>query len=361
MRRRGFLGFLLAAAALAALPAVGLAAEEQSLLAADGTLHVVRAGRAADLGVAEADPDDYVIDWTSRSQDGSVATALIPGTASAGIKRNLQLAFDEQTQSFLVLWTQGTFPSSEVRVGVLHDGAWLNSGLLPNHGLSGAYNPRMILTHQSVTHLDEQDNPVTTMSSILSVIWWEDAQYGQARYATLFLDENGFDPASLAIYDLPALLGSVGETPYDDVPSGSYLFPSLEADGLSGGVIASFADLHAQRHRVVRISFPEDQGKPSETGNLKWQRRHIPIMGVAKDGPIARKAPKVAAQAPPELAVGTSIGAGYKPTLYWLDGDALKFSRLGDSDWEPVRAITIDDSMTYDRALSLVVGMGKRN
>ena len=362
MKRRGLLGFVLAALAFAALPAAGFAAEEHSLLAPDGTVHVVRAGRAVDLGAAEASPDDYVIDWSARSQDGSLATAIVPGTDSGNYKRNLQLAFDEQTQTLLVLWTEEMSPYSQVRVGVFHGGTWVNSGLLPNHGISGAYNPRMLLTHQTVSHLDEHDNVVTTTSSILSVIWWEDAQYGQARYATLFLDENGFDPASLAIYDLPELLGSAGETPYGDIPSGSYLFPSLQADGLAGAVLASFTDLHAQKHRVVRITYPTDQGKPSDPTSTSWKRRHIPIVGITSEEPVPMKVKKVTAGAAgEESAVSTTVGSGYRPTMAWRDGNALRYTRLEGSDWAPVRSIALDDVMTYEKALALVTGMGQRN
>ena len=46
MRTRAVLRALLAAAALAVAPAWARALEEQSLLTPDGTLHVVRAGRA---------------------------------------------------------------------------------------------------------------------------------------------------------------------------------------------------------------------------------------------------------------------------------------------------------------------------
>ena len=59
--------------------------------------------------------------------------------------------------------------------------------------------------------------------------------------------------------------------------------------------------------------------------------------------------------------VRTTIGTGYRPTLSWREGDALKFSRLDGADWTPVRSIAIDDSMSYDRALALVTSMGERN
>jgi hypothetical protein len=360
-RGRFLLTAVLAVAALAALSSFCLALDDESLLTADGTLHVVRIGRAIDLGVSEAiSPGNTVIDWSARGQDGTVLTALVPGTDSSSNKRNLQLAFDDQTQTLLVLWTEDTFPYSQVRIGVLHDGMWQSYGLLPNQGLSGAYNPRMVLTHQPVTHIDQQGEVVATTSSILSVIWWEDAQFGQARYAALFLDESGFNPVNLAVYDLPALLGESGETVYGGIPAASFLFPSLQPDGLSGSVLACFTDLHDQLFKVVRIQFPSDQGKPSEAGNLKWQRRHIPIVGVATQGPVARMTPILASGPGNSPAVGTSIGAGYRPTLYWRDADSLEYTRLDDGGWTPVRSIAIDESMPYERALALVIGMGER-
>jgi hypothetical protein len=354
----------LLAAVFAVLPGVALGFTEQSLLTTDGTLHVVRSGSAVELGLQDVaiDPDNSLIEWSARSQDGTVSTAIIPGTDSHTAKTGIQVAFDDQTQTLLLLWTENISAMSQIRIGVLHGGVWTNSGLLPNQGISRAYNPQMRLSHYPITYLDADDQPVSKSSSLLSIIWWEEAQYGQARLATLFLDEENFDPASLAVYDLPALTGDDGaDTSLDGIPSGAYLFPSLQPDGLSGAVLASFADLHEQRHKIVRVEFPSDQGKPSEPGNLKWQRRHIPIVGVATQGPIARMTPILAAGPGTGPAVGTTIGAGYLPTLYWRDGANLKYTRLGQTDWTPVRSIAIDETMPYDRALSLVVGMAERN
>jgi len=244
---------------------------------------------------------------------------------------------------------------------VLREGAWTNSGLLPSQGISKAFNPEMVISHQPVFHVDDQNNQVWTTRSTLSIVWWEEAQVGQARFATLALDENQFDPRDLDVYDLPGLLGSSGDVSYDGVPSGAYLFPSLQADGLGGGLVVAFADLHDQLQKVVKISFPEDQGKPSDSTSVQWKRRHIPIVGVASSGPIARMTPMLALNTSADLAVGTSIGSGYRPTLYWRDGASLKYTRLDGADWAPVRSIPIDDAMTWDRALALVVGMGQRN
>ena len=79
----------------AAVPVVGSAAVllgapiEKSLLTPDGTLYVVQAGTAADLGVAGSNilPSDFIIEWTARRQDGTVEVGIIPGTANRNAKR----------------------------------------------------------------------------------------------------------------------------------------------------------------------------------------------------------------------------------------------------------------------------------
>jgi hypothetical protein len=360
MRSRGFLRALLAAAALAAAPAWSLALEEHSLLTPDGTLHVLRAGRAVDLGVDGVSPETILIEHATRLQDGLTTLSILPGSESYQDKRGLQLGYDEQTRSLLLLWTEDISAYSHIRIGVLRDGVWTNSPLLPSQGISRAYNPQMRITHQRVSYLDENDAAVAKTSSIVSVVWWEEAAAFQARLAVLFLDESAFDPANLAVYDLPVLTGGAGASEYGDVPSGAYMYPSLQADGLSGALLASYADLQAGSHRVLSVRFPDFQGKPSEADNLEWKRRHIPIVGIASGGPIARMAPR-RLPGMREEKVGTSIGAGYKPTLYWLGENSLRYIRLGASEWEPVRSIAIDETMTYEKALDLVVGMGSRN
>ena len=357
MRRAGFFRALLAVAALAIVPSFAFALEEQSLLTPDGTLHVLRAGKAIDLGVEGVPAGAILIEHTTRAQDGTVTLSILPGSESYQDKRGLQLGFDEQTGTLLLLWTEDVSAYSHIRVGVYRDGVWTNSALLPSQGISRAYNPQMRVTHQTVSFLDENDATVTKTSSIVSVVWWEEATWLQARLAILFLDESAFDSANLAVYDLPALTGGIGGSAYNDVPAGAYLFPSVQAEGLSGAVLASYADLHDAQQRVLKIQFPDFQGKPSEDGNLDWRRRHIPIVGVMSEGPIPGRAPGMKEK----LSVGTTIGGGYKPTLYWLEDSSLKYMRLGATDWEPVRSIAIDATMTYEKALDLVVGMGSRN
>jgi len=353
---RLFTRISLGAAALVLALAVPAVAEEKSLLAADGTLYEVQSGTAADLGLApgSVEPDDYVIEWTAHAQDGSVRLGIVPGTQDRNVKRNLDLAFDEPTGSLLLLWKEELTPVNVLQIGVLRDGAWKTSVLLPNLGMSRAYNPQMRLSHTTVHWTGDNGEALSADRSILSIVWWEESQYAQARYAPIFLDEENFDFTNVAVYDLPVLSGGGGPTSYEDVASGAYLFPALHSDGPGGAILASFADLNKRRNVVVRITFPTDLGTPGE-GNITWMRRHIPIVGVVGDAPLAPTAPVRIA------SIGTALGAGYRPTFYWRDADRLLYTRFDGREWNSVKPIQLGDTMSYERALSLVLGMASAN
>jgi hypothetical protein len=84
-------------------------------------------------------------------------------------------------------------------------------------------------------------------------------------------------------------------------------------------------------------------------------RRHIPIVGVVGESPLAPTAPIRIA------SMGTTLGSGYRPTFYWRDGDRLLYTRFDGHDWASVKAIPLTETMSYERALGLIVGMASSN
>src|SRR4029078_1792183 len=76
-----------------------------------------------------------------------------------------------------------------LRPGIFRNGAWTMTNLLPNLGFAHAYNPQILLSHLAVTRQAATGTLLSQTRTILSVIWWEEAQYSQARYAPIFLDE----------------------------------------------------------------------------------------------------------------------------------------------------------------------------
>jgi len=325
--------------------------EEKSLLASDGTLYVVRSGSATDLGIVGGNlaPTDKVIEWSARDQGGKVSQGLIPGSLNSDIKHNLDLAYDEPTGSLVVLWNEELTVLNVLRLGILKNGFWTVGNLLPNLGMAHAYNPQMLLSHQSVKFQDASGNPINGMRTLLSVIWWEEAEFAQARYAPIFLDEPTSD---VQVYDLPATIGNSGPTPSGGHPVGSYMYPSLQLDGIGGSLLASFTDLSVNKQYVVRITYPADLGKPD---SVTWQRRRIPVVGVASDNPIDNDIPVVIS------GVRTIIGASYHPTLVWTTDTAVGFTRFDGQAWSSARTIPLNDSMSLERALRLVQEMATRN
>jgi len=352
---------LLAAALLALAPAVAIAAdtagapvyEEKSLLSPDGTLFVVRAGSAADLGIAGPfAPTDKLVEWSSRAQDGTISSGIIPDTDNADVKHNLELAYDDPTDSLVLLWNEELTVLNVLRLGVFRNGVWSVGNLLPSLGMTHAYNPQMLLSHQVVKLQDDKGNPISQTRTLLSVIWWEDAKFAQARYAPIFLDD---DPGStdVQVYDLPLFVGGGGAPAAGAHPTGSYMYPTLQPEGIGGAMLASFADLSQNKHFVIRITFPDNLGRPGPD-NATWLRRRIPVVGVASESPISDDVPIFVS------GVKTAIGASYRPTLYWNTGTAVAYTRFDGRAWSSVRTIPFSDTMNAERALRLVQEMAMR-
>jgi hypothetical protein len=78
-------------------------------------------------------------------------------------------------------------------------------------------------------------------------------------------------------------------------------------------------------------------------------------VGVVGETPIAITAPVHV------NSLGTTIGASYRPTFHWRDGDRLLYTRFDGREWASVKAIQLSETMSYERALALVVSMAASN
>ncbi len=358
MNARAVWKILVGALAVIAIPVAASALEQKTLLTFDGTLYTVRAGTVAELATSAysgASSTDFEIQWSALTQSGGRYGGLIPGTTGSSVKKNLQLAYDEMTGSLLLLWKEEVSILNVLHLGILRGSEWKVSDLLPNLGFPHAYNPQMILVHQTVHYIDSSGNDATRVRPILSVLWWEESNSMQARYAPIFLDEDGLG-GEVPVYDLPLTVGSAPGTTDGGVPATAYQFPAIRVDGPNGEMAASFADLAAGKQRVVRITFPSDLGDPNKVGNITWQRRRIPVVGVAYGGSLPGNVLIDRA-----LTVSTIIAPNYRPTLVWYDGTSVQYARTDGTTWSAVRSIPITSDMTYDNAMRLVEDMATRN
>ena len=263
----------------------------------------------------------------------------MPGTDNRTVKRNIDLAYDEPSGSLVLLWKEELTVLNYLRLAILRKGVWSQADFLPSDVFTFAYNPRMLLSHLTVHTQDADGNDITQTHSILSLIWWEDSQKGRTRFAPIFLDET-VSSSDVVVYDLPSLVdGGGGPSLTTDRAPGAYMYPSLQLEGIGGAILATFADLGSGKQYVIRVTFPNDLGKPGPD-NATWKRRRIPVVFVTSDGPISDGVPMGVDR------VTTLIGASYRPTIVWHSDAAVGFTRFDGKSWSSARTIPLDSSMT---------------
>ena len=349
---RRVLGALLPAAILAfALPA---GAEEKSLLTPDGVLYHVEAGlyKAFEPSGTAAAPDDYVIRWESRSQTGETLSGVIPGTDTPNVKDQFDIAYDSLTQSLFLVWNDRVSMVNSVQFAVYQKGIWTQSQMLPSGVFSFANHPQILITHQTVQDLDSQGAEVDTPRSIISVIWWEASARPHARFAPIFVENGSVDLSTIQIYDLPELVGSSSTVISTVLANPLYKNPGIQQDGFSAGVIAAFGDATSGNLEVVRIGFPSDfRGGITPLGG----RHSIVILGSN-----SRPMPSAVPTTPSRL--GTIVGGGYQPTVYWQSDDtSVNYSVGSGGAWSDVRTVALTPTLGADAALALISQMASQN
>ena len=291
------LSLTLASAALLLLCSAGSASaadnQKRTLLSTDGTLYEVRAGTVADLEITnlDLDPDTYVVLWGSVAQDGTRQQGVLQGSPSGNPKTSLDLTFDEPTGSFVILWREDSPILNQIRLGRSAQGRLVVCGPDAQHRIPPRLQPAdapLAPDRHDVRRQGQEDPRRTARSSRSS----GGKRRSTPRRATRRSSSTRTSRSdSVQIYDLPVLIGGGGPTSYDGVAAAAYLYPALQLEGPSGAFLASFADLHANLHYVVRIDFPTNLGNPNDPKNPVFERRRIPVVGVIASGPIAFQSP----------------------------------------------------------------------
>jgi hypothetical protein len=356
--RRRLLPILLAAACGFASVAAASAQEVKTLLTPGGTIYQVRTGFYSDLepGGARTDPGNYIILWSARDQSGAVTSGIVAGTEDPSIKQSVDIAYDAPTDSLFVVWENTYGALSGIQFAILSNGQWTDAQLFPGVGITFAYNPRLLITHQTVLATDDQGNTISYDRAILSVIWWQESSTLQALYAPIFIENGQIQLDDVQIYSLPELVGSEGASSPGQAPSALYTHPELQQDGLSSDILATFVDLESQMLRTIRISFPSDlRNVPPDQKKTPQGRGHIIVVGFSGGAPIG------GAFAMGVSPVETIVGLNYKPTLTWQDTAAVYYSRFNGRTWGSVITIPLANGMTADHALALVRTMAMQN
>jgi len=354
-----------ALAGLLALAGFGLFAGRadaaSAVLSANGTLYEVLSTSYGKV-VTGASPTDAglpVLAVRTTAPGGAPTVEIVGGTVDRLDKLGASLEFDETTQTLFVVYTrlQGFF--ADVHIAMLRSGAWTDGRFLPNAGLYVSMNPQLLVTRQTYTDTDQNGLPFTASRTVLSIVWWEETNASQARYAAVFIEDGSLNLDDVTAWNLNELNGASGPTDNSGLPPSSFMHPGLQRDaGTNGGVLVSFANLATRTQQVVRLAFPDnlptlvppDGLTPAQ--RTSYARGHIPIGRSFGENRLP-----VQIDLPFQAFVGTFISSKGLPTFYWSSAEGLAYLCGGSST---ILTIPLRADFPVDRALAVVRDMSEK-
>lgn len=358
---------LLPAAAFAVSAALALGASRAdaatAVLSRNGTLFEVSPttyGQLTPDWPNRPDASTPILALRTTPPEGAPIVELVAGTNDGYDELGEAIEFDESTQTVFVVYTRLRGFFTDVRVAIRRSGIWAEGAFLPNPGLYVSMNARLVVTRQAYRDLNDMGNPVSKTRSILSIVWWEESDKPQARYAAIFIEDGALQLNDIVAYDLNAMTGEGGPTDTTGLPQSSYMYPAVQRDlSSNGGVVASFANLATRTQQVLRIGFPDDYTKPVAGGGTASpgrtpNARHTPIGRGFTETQIPR-----GIDLPFTMAVGTIVSPTGTPTYFWAKGSSLYYLR-GDAASQPAVAIPLRPDFGVDRALAVVRDMAER-
>ena len=331
-----------------------------AVLAKNGTLYEVFQAPYGQIitGANSADASLPVLALRTTPPGGQPTVEVVGGTVNELIKFGEALEFDETTQTVFVVYTQLQGFFLDVHVAMRRSGAWNEGRFLPNPGLYVSMNPQLLVTRQTYTGLDAQGSPVTKSRAILSIVWWEESDTSQARYAAVFIEDGSLGLDDVTTWNLNELNGASGPTDNTSLPISSYVHPAVQRDPVTnGGVLLSFANLATRTQQVMRLSFSTDDSATSTSGPPAGSGR----TAYSRHNPIGRSFTEFALPIQIDLAyqvaVGTLISPSGIPTFYWSTGSGLVYLQGGSTT-----TLTIPFRLDFpiDRALAVVRDMSDK-
>ncbi|MDL2717827.1 MAG: hypothetical protein PT977_08740 [Acidobacteriota bacterium] len=365
MKRLAARRLSLALAGLVAFVCLGARANtaqaSSAVLAKDGTLYEVFPATYGEVitGANASDAGLRVLALRTTPPAGLPRVEIVGGTVDPLDKLGESIEFDETTRTVFVVYTRFRGFFADVHVAMYRSGSWDEGRFLPNPGLYVSVNPQLVVTRQTYTDADASGRAFTKSRTILSIVWWEESQASQARYAAVFIEDGSLRLDDVVAWNLNELNNAAGPTDNFGLPLSSYMHPGLQRDsGTNGGVLVSFANLATRTQQVVRLGFPDDLPKlvPPDSLSLSqrtsFARGHTPIGRSFTDNRLPE-----GIDLPFQVAVGTFISPAGTPTYYWSSGHGLTYLR-GDSS--TFLTIPFRPDFPVDRALAVVRDMSER-
>ena len=292
--------------------------------------------------------------WSSVAQDGTAAGGVIPGTASTNPKTSLDLTLRRADGLARRALEGRDLDSERAPPRDLQGGAWTLADLLPNLGFAHAYNPQMLLTHQTVHTLDADGadvcvQPLDPLGHLVGR-----GGTSQARYAPIFLDEDRSVPGR-ASTTCPSSSAARGRPRSTGSPARRVRVPG------AAGRRDRRRDPRELRDRSPPTS-STSSASPTRTTSASPGDRQRHVAAAAHPGRRRRE------RGPDRRGAfdGRGLGAHRRrlelpADVDWRDDLALHYIRFDGIAWSEVRSIAYSPEIDYAKAVALVEEMARRN
>jgi len=340
--------FVIALVLLAApLLAFGDAANRALLLTNDGTLYTIESAYSEDLGIQSASTQVLVL--TSRDDQNSTTTSIVPETLLGGTHTNPALAYDSASKSLFIFWQRSISNgmSSDLVFCSYNNGNWSEATSVDSAKYHYSRNIQIAVTHK-IDQIDEKGAHSSVKSLTVHAAWWEDRPTSSlnpwARYAMLTIENGLLTDIQVADLSLYTDVSKEVATPLEDGVSNEVLrHPAIFESSTHDSVDVLFGDVVANNmHRVTIV--PTLIVKAGSNGG----RLRIPV-GV-KDSGIA--APKFRSES--DSRVSAIAGDKDKVVLYTTMKNGVSYVTYADGAWSPQRTLAVDEKMSADAAVEVL-------
>jgi hypothetical protein len=210
----------LALAALAVLtllaPATAQASADSAVITKDGTLYEVFEARYDALypGAYGTSEGRYPVLGLRKTPSGGVpVTEIVEGTLDNGLEGQASVVYEPLTQTVFIAYSKYQGVMASVHVAIRRNERWVEGDIIPNPGLYLSLNPNVVVTRQRFTDFDGTSGAtIQKWRSIFSIVWWEEGNRSQARYASVFIEDGLLRLDNIVAHNLNDLAGASGST-----------------------------------------------------------------------------------------------------------------------------------------------------
>lgn len=242
MLRRPILLLCLVALLLPLGLPVGALAQAPAVLGEGGAVYRVLTGPPSALvaGAGGATASNVALVLEIEPQGAATQRLVVPGTEGEEVERYPSLTLDPASGRVFVVWEARRTIHSTLHVTSYHEGDWSPVVEISGDPFSDKLNPRLAATSDAFTSLDLAGQPVSRTRTVLHLVWFDRAGYGDRPLYTPLVVEDGVLVSGWSVIALPDLLPPADAATAP--PLGLIGAPVVDRSGDAHSVTIGFVD-----------------------------------------------------------------------------------------------------------------------